>query len=240
MLAILFVVMVTAIVLYRRKKTPLQRKLFLFKFALSVVLFSLVYLTFTGKMHFLVAIGAAVLPFIIRLAPFIKYIPVLRKYYQQKKSSQKTNDGETSSIETSLLTMIINHDTGQMEGIIRVGRFADKKLTECSEEQLFRLYQQAENNHQDSLSVLNAYLDRVIGGQWRQRFESEKADKVKQTDTNEMSTSEALDILGINSDASREEIIKAHRKLIQKLHPDRGGSHYLAAKLNQAKALLLK
>lgn len=55
-----------------------------------------------------------------------------------------------------------------------------------------------------------------------------------------MTTEEACSVLGIDANASKEEIIEAHRKLIQKIHPDRGGNDYLAAKINQAKDHLLK
>lgn len=62
----------------------------------------------------------------------------------------------------------------------------------------------------------------------------------RQPDTVELSIDEAAEVLGVNKDASKEEIIEAHRKLIQKIHPDRGGNDYLAAKINLAKDILLK
>jgi len=58
--------------------------------------------------------------------------------------------------------------------------------------------------------------------------------------TGGMDLSEACDTLGVAANASREEIVNAHRRLIQKLHPDRGGNDYLAAKINEAKSVLLK
>jgi hypothetical protein len=54
-----------------------------------------------------------------------------------------------------------------------------------------------------------------------------------------MTRAEARDILGVKPDATREEIIMAHKRMMQKVHPDRGGSDYLAAQLNQAKDTLL-
>jgi len=55
-----------------------------------------------------------------------------------------------------------------------------------------------------------------------------------------MTVAEALEVLGLKPGASRDDIILAHRKLIARLHPDKGGSDYLAAQINLAKKVLLE
>ena len=54
-----------------------------------------------------------------------------------------------------------------------------------------------------------------------------------------MDEGQALAVLGLDDAASKDDILAAHRRLMQKLHPDRGGTDYLAATLNKAKDVLL-
>ncbi|MBN2699932.1 MAG: DnaJ domain-containing protein [Methylothermaceae bacterium] len=72
---------------------------------------------------------------------------------------------------------------------------------------------------------------------WRQRPRSESARAGR--DSMPGSVAEAYEILGLKPGASRAEIVAAHRRLMQKVHPDRGGSDYIAAQINRAKGILL-
>jgi DnaJ-domain-containing protein 1 len=90
-----------------------------------------------------------------------------------------------------------------------------------------------------SSSVLQAYLDRVHGDAWRERAEAGGAWQTETGPGGAMTTEEAYRILGLDSGAPDAEIRKCHRDLMKKLHPDHGGSNYLAAKINEAKETLL-
>jgi hypothetical protein len=89
----------------------------------------------------------------------------------------------------------------------------------------------------DSLQVLEAYLDRQHEG-WRQQHAGQASSSEGEAEL-VMTRDLALEILGLPADASDEDIVKAHRSMMQRLHPDRGGSDYLAKKINAAKDFLV-
>jgi DnaJ-class molecular chaperone len=110
-------------------------------------------------------------------------------------------------------------------------------LIELDLEQLIDLFGLCREADILSIAVLNDYMDQTQGSDWREEATGEGA--AAPGTGAAMTRDEALSILGLTEGAGEEEIRDAHRRLMQKLHPDRGGSDYLAAKINEAKRLLL-
>ncbi len=207
---------------------PHKRRAEYIKVGLGAALVLTVLLALAGKMHW---IGAAItgllvfarqsLPVVLRLLPFLG----------QLKSSTAGASGQ-STLRTAILSMHLNHENGTLTGEVIDGPFKDWRLDEMNREQLDELRRYCESDP-ESLQLLDGYLEQRFG-------DTEQANNEPPPDTSGMSRAEALEILGLTDDADRDAVISAHRKLMQKLHPDRGGSDYLAAKINQAKDFLLK
>lgn len=151
---------------------------------------------------------------------------------------QNGGSGATSTVRSAFLEMRLDHDSGAMAGEVLVGRFEGRSLDSLSREELATLYRELSGDA-DSRALFEAYLDRREPG-WRVDFEADAAaGHGSPPGTGAMTEQEAYEILGLAPGAGEAEIRAAHRRLMKRVHPDQGGSGFLAAKLNEAKALLL-
>lgn len=145
--------------------------------------------------------------------------------------------GQSSRIVTEHLEMELDHDTGEMHGRVLKGMFAGRNIATLSPTDLGLLWQDCRHVDQQSAQLVEAYLDRIYPS-WREDMARGESDMSRGPD-GRMTEDEALDILGLEPGAGEDAIRRAHRELMLKLHPDRGGSTYLAAKINEAKDVAL-
>ncbi|MDP1961535.1 MAG: molecular chaperone DnaJ [Reyranella sp.] len=148
-------------------------------------------------------------------------------------SSPGAGAGQRTEVRTAFLQAWIDHATGDVGGAVLSGRFVSRTLDSLADTELLDLHAECASDS-DSLKVLEAYLDRRLGGDWRNVRRPPPAGS--RTD---MSRNEALAVLGLAEGATADEIRAAHRRLIQRMHPDVGGSADLAARINRAKDILL-
>lgn len=184
--------------------------------------------------------GAAALVFIAARTHWsilgLGAIPILQRLayaYRSAKAAAGPTPGQTSEVETAFVRMSVAHDSGEMFGTVLRGEFQGKTVESMSLDEVLRLLHEAAGDPQ-SVSVIEAFLDRNFD--WR---DSDADEGAQATSGSKMSRAEALEILNLNEDATEEEIIDAHRRLMQRVHPDRGGSSFLAAQINRAKDALL-
>ncbi len=228
---LLILLLVLVYFIYRYKRLSPEQK----KQALKLVLFTglgavLVYLVLTGRLHALAAAIGALVPLIPRFIRFVigmgpSLLPFFRRYQQNRHSS----------MQTKFLRLQINIITGELQGEVLEGKFQGQKLQQMPREALLELMAECREQDAESAALLSAYLDRThkgwsAGGGESQEYTPRDSD---------MSVQEARDILGVAEDATKEEIIHAHKRMMQKMHPDRGGSDYLAKQINLAKDKLL-
>jgi hypothetical protein len=147
--------------------------------------------------------------------------------------------GRFSRIRSAMIEMEIDHATGAVEGSILVGAFAGRRLSSLDPEALRRLYDECCAHDPQGVPLLEAYFDRRFAG-WREYAQGDRDTRTRtHAHSGVMTKEEAYQILGLQPGASLDEIRKAHRTLMKKLHPDQGGTAYLAARVNEAREVLL-
>lgn len=156
------------------------------------------------------------------------------------KQRMAKTPGKVSRVRSAMIEMELDHDTGEMNGSVLAGARAGRALKDLDEEALRQLYEECRANDPDGLRLLEAYLDRRFAG-WREHAEAH-ADPGPhgRAQAGAMTEEEAYQILGLQPGADPDEVRRAHRTLMMKLHPDQGGTTYLAARINEAKDVLLR
>lgn len=185
-------------------------------------------LVVTGRLHWLVALAAWAVPAIMALMAKLR----------RDAAARGPQPGQSSQVRTHYLDMRLDHDTGELDGIVLAGAFEGRTLSSMSVAELRALLTETSGDA-DTLNVLTTYLDRTHGDAWRTGGDGEYASGPGARPDGAMSRDEALRVLGLEPGASDEEVREAHRRLMKQIHPDHGGSDYLAAKINEAKDVLL-
>lgn len=202
-----------------------QRRSFFWRTAFWGILGASLILVATGRMHWLGAGLAALIPLGKLLVGLgIRALPIVQILSRFKTSP--------SQFRTDALMVEINFATKHMDGEVLQGEYAGKRLSELNPEQLQTLAEQLRSTHRESFVLLQAYLLRNSAG-------SQSKEDYQANSFSDISNDEAYKLLGLEPNAPKDDVIKAHKRLMQRLHPDRGGSDYLAAKINAAKDQLV-
>jgi hypothetical protein len=198
-----------------------------------------------------IVVGVALLAFIViaarwNLLPLVVFtvLPWFLRARTRRKNAQGPRPGQTSEISTRFIRMVLDHDSGEMTGDIIDGQFSGRNLRDLNLGELIELWRECAAGDEQSRLVLENYLDREKP-EWRAaagvgpRDETAEARSDSPWANTGMSADEACEILGVSPGASTEDIENAYRTAMKNAHPDQGGSDWMAAKVNQAKDVLL-
>jgi len=147
--------------------------------------------------------------------------------------------GRVTTARSAMLEMRLDHDSGSMTGAVLAGTYVGRALETLSRPELMSLRAEIRRDDPDGVALLETYLDRRFSS-WREADEGQAQTGRGGVSSGAMTRREAYETLGLEEGASAEEIIRAHRSLMKKLHPDHGGSTGLAARINQAKDVLMQ
>lgn len=179
------------------------------------------------------------------LFPLAMSMPLLSRIRSFIDRHRAPAGGQSSTVTTAFLRMNLDHDTGSMSGTVLRGQFAGLRVEELGVGDLLALLRECRAEDEEGARLLEAYLDR-LHPDWRDELAGGRSDGgakgggTRPTSGGDMTIEEAHAILGMNPGATADQIKEAHRRLMVKLHPDHGGSDYLATKINRARDVLLR
>jgi len=207
-------------------------KIVVFFIVLSITIGGVI-LLFRSGASLVYILGGLLLPLLLRW----------RAVRQFMRNLRGPSPGQTTGVETRFLRMSLDHDSGVLDGLVLDGKFRGRRLSELQPVELSALLHECRVEDEQSATVLEAYLDRTYSDSWDAK---DGGTTGNHSDGNSspwragtMSREEAFEILGLEPGATNQQIKDAHHNLMKKIHPDQGGSNYLASKINQAKELLL-
>jgi hypothetical protein len=186
------------------------------------------------------------------LLPVALSMPMLARLRRVLDRFRAPRAGQSSSVATAYLRMTLDHDTGTMTGTVLRGHFAGLRIEEMGVGDLIALLRECRAADEESARLVEAYLDRLHpdwreemagprpGGTGGSRGGGAERNQGRAARAGDMTPDEAYAILGLSPQASAAEIKDAHRRLMVKLHPDHGGSDYLATQINRARDVLLR
>lgn len=227
---LLFIIITFLLLSYLSKVNPEKLAAFMRRIFFVGLFLLGVFLLMTGKIFGLVAILAGLYAFFMTLKD------VFRLLSSATHRSAKAKKGQKSELKTEYLHMILDHDTGEMDGEILAGKFKGQKLSSLSKVELKSLFDEYSKADPDSVRLIDSYINRAFGD--RQNSDNDYRDETPFNQ--EMDENEARKILGVSKSASKKEIEQAYRQMMKLNHPDKGGSSFLAAKINAARNILLK
>ncbi|MBK5965392.1 molecular chaperone DnaJ [Thiocystis minor] len=226
-----------------RVTPPEQVSRVLRKVALWGVIGLVLLAVLTGRLNPLFAALGALIPIVLRVAHLLRLAPALQQLIRALGLGGLAGAAhagqQASAIRTRYLSMRLDHATGALDGSVLDGPFKGRQLGELDLDDLLRMLELYRDSDAQSAAVLESYLDREHGDDWRDRVSNHAQAGQAPPSSGRLSDAEARSILGVDANANAEAIRAAHRRLMQRLHPDRGGSDYLAAQINAAKRTLL-
>jgi hypothetical protein len=198
----------------------------------AVLLVLGLWLVLTGKLAGLIAVAAGASPWVVRAVRLHGLWTMLRRFGIGAKGGQASGGG-ASRVETRFVRMELDHDSGRLEGEVLEGTLRGRPLSGLSRAEAETLWREVAADA-ESARVVEAWLDRAWPD-WR----AEPEPPPNPPGTAGMTREEAREILGVGAAAGPDEIRAAHRRLMLANHPDHGGSTWIAARINQARDLLL-